>query len=233
MSNSTVNDISEMAGLLEVMGQLVYDEPSSAVLDTYTDGLFAQVPEQLTEDPDAVQGFLLMEGWLRQYREGDREELCGDLQREWLRLFVGVGEPQVPSWANYYSDFEQRVLGRESLEVRAAYRKAGLEPANLNREPDDNLGLMLQFLAVLASHEAVANSDDKAEKFRDEQASFLRKHVLPWIARWEYEVEKHAETTFYQGMGKALSGIVRCYAHRFGFIQTESGAYQMRKDVLR
>jgi TorA maturation chaperone TorD len=165
-------DMLEMAGMLEVAGGLVYDEPARETLDAYAEGLFSQVPGSVA-DSEVAEGFRQMDGWLQEYAaapdEASRDDACGQLQREWLRLFVGVGEAEAPSWANYYLDPDQQVLGSESLKVREAYRTFGMEIAGLNKEPDDNLGLMLRFLGHLQAAEAEALADDGANA--DDDAS--------------------------------------------------------------
>ena len=141
------------------------------------------------------------------------------LQREWLRLFVGVGVPQASCFESFYVDSNSAVFGSNVLEVRRAYRRHGLQIERLYSEPDDHLGLMLGFLAHLVGLEARARRDGDgslADELAAEQDVFLADHVLPWIAVWRYNVDKFATSDYYRGVGELAFGLCRRYACRFG-----------------
>lgn len=154
-----------------------------------------------------------------------REEVAA-LQREWLRLFVGVGVPQASCFESFYVDPNGALLGANVLEVRRAYRRHGLQLERLHSEPDDHLGLMLGFLGHLAGLEARARRDGDgrlAEELAAEQDAFLSGHVLPWIAVWRYNVGKFATSDYYRGVGELAFGLCRRYAQRFG-VHYDEGA---------
>lgn len=230
---NAVEELRELAGMLEFAGCLVHDEPNAETMSAWAeDGLFDSVPSAC-DDEAIADGLARMGAWV--HEASGRcvlDEACARLGREWLRVFVGVGEPEAPSWANYYSDPEHRILGRETVQVRRAYRTFGLRLSDLNAEPDDNLGLMLRFLGHLVALEAQAveaNDDDRAGEMRVTQVAFVRPHVLPWISRWRYEGEKHAREGFYQGAVSYVFGLVRWYARGLGFeFKPQSGAFSLR-----
>ena len=208
--------LSALAGMLQVASVLVRDEPSAErVLQLSEAGLFDEVPQGFDDEALAAGFDLLREGVTRAAGDGSGEEVAA-LKREWLRLFAGVGQPEVPSWANFYLDPEGRVLGRQSLEVRALYAKYGLELAHKGTEPDDDLGLMLRFLSHLVRLQA-----DGADTEGD-QTTMLREHILPWISVWRYEGLKHASSAFYRGAIEFTFGLIRAYAASLGFFYKET-----------
>ena len=71
------------------------------------------------------------------------DERVAALRREWLRLFVGAGTPDAPSWESFYRDPNSQLFSARTLEVREQYRRHGLQIERLHAEPDDHLGLML------------------------------------------------------------------------------------------
>ena len=146
-------------------------------------------------------------------------ELVRALKREWFRLFVGAGTPDAPCWESFYLEPNSQMFGERTLEVRAAYRRSGLQIERLHAEPDDHLGLMLGFMGHLCGAEADALADgreDAAHEAAAEQEAFLAEHVLPWLAVWQYAVDKHAASDYYRGAGSFAFGLCARYARRFG-----------------
>lgn len=234
MRMAGVEDMQMAAGLFNLAGSLVYDEPQAATLAEQADAhLFAEVPLGI-DDEAVIEGFRLMNRWLEAFSAGAAPEFVSAAQREWLRLFVGVGQPEVPSWANFYFDADQRVFGRETLRVRETYRSFGVEIEGLNHEPDDNLGLMLKFLGYLMAREGRAANADESARMRLAQTVFLKDHVLPWISLWRYEGVKHARDDYFRGAILFVFGLIRWRASALGFAyKTEIGSFAIGKDVQR
>lgn len=213
-------------GLLIMASELVRDEPAEHRLRQLdAAGLFNHVPDNFHDDA-LTRGFSLLRESISEFAatqgaQADAE--LGALQREWLRLFAGVGQPQVPSWANFYLDPESRVLGRESLAVRDMYAKYGMQIERKGTEPDDDLGLMLRFLAHLIALQA------EGANTQADQAALLRKHLLPWLAAWRYAGMKYATSSFYQGVVEFTFGLVRTYAANLGFSYKEDTHSFMEK----
>lgn len=207
--------------------RLLYCEPSAEAVGAQVgERLFEAAPYGM-DDAFVQRGLRLLDAWCEQAAG----ELCGAdasdafeerveaLKREWFRLFVGAGAPDAPCWESYYTEPNSQMFGERTLEVRAAYRRHGLQIERLHAEPDDHLGLMLGFMAHLcgAEAEALAAGDGAAlRELRAEQEGFLEKHVLPWLAAWRYEVAKHAASDYYRGAGELAFGLCACYARRFG-----------------
>ena len=207
--------VAALEGMLLIAADFVREEPSEArlrELDACT--LFEEAPEGF-DDKALLHGFdLFHEGIADACAEQDGDAMAA-LQREWLRLFAGVGQPQVPSWANFYLDMESRVLGRETLAVRNLYAKYGVQIEGKGSEPDDDLGLMLRFAAHLVKLEA------EGQDTQVDQETLLREHVLPWICAWRYAGLKHAVSAYYRGIVEFTFGLIRTYAVDLGFSYKE------------
>jgi TorA maturation chaperone TorD len=95
------------------------------------------------------------------------------------------------------------------LQVRAWYRKYGLQSEQLYHEPDDHLGLELSFLAHLAQLglQALDQQDTAAlDQLLREQQAFLGEHPLRWAQAWCDLVNQHARTDFYRGIAWMVNG---------------------------
>lgn len=132
---------------------------------------------------------------------------CERLHWDYTRMFIGPGKVPAPPWESIYRDVEHLHFSEETLEVREAYRKYNLIPKDFGHEPDDHIGLELDFLHKLCemAKEKAESADEEAlaEILRDQQA-FLDEHLLKWVSDWTRDVDSSAETDFYRGMAQLL-----------------------------
>ena len=138
--------------------QLLYCEPDAEVVaDQVAERPFQNAPFGM-DDADVREGMALMDAWCvaAAADEAGFDERVAALRREWLRLFVGAGTPDAPSWESFYRDPNSQLFSARTLEVRERYRRHGLQIERLYAEPDDHLGLMLGFVGHLIGLEAEA-----------------------------------------------------------------------------
>lgn len=227
------NQLAAVEACFTQASRLLYCEPDvKDVAAQVRERLFASMPYGM-DNGVARRGLALMDAWCVQAAGGS--QVAGDpqaadaagpfgervaaLKREWFRLFVGAGAPDAPCWESFYVEPNSQLFGTCTLDVRAAYRRHGLQIERLHSEPDDHLGLMLGFLAHLAGAEADAlavGDQDAARAACAEQEEFLAGHVLPWLAVWRYAVDKHATSDYFRGASELVFGLCACYASRFG-----------------
>ena len=128
---------------------------------------------------EAVDAFL---GVYPEFGPVDTEKL----EQDYLRLFVGLGTPLAPPWESAWASDARLLFQRETLDVRYWYRSAGLEISGLHAEPDDHIGLELEFIGRLLEQ----GDTDAAERFAAE-------HPRAWASRWCDAVQQHATLPFY------------------------------------
>ena len=209
---------------LSMAAMLVYCEPDAAALERYlVPGLFDESP--FAEDnADVIEGLTAMAAWCDGVREaGDCAGGLSELRDDWFQLFAGPGEPAAPAWAGYYMATNSQILSEESLAVRHIYARHGFEPARKNREPDDDLGVMLGFLGQLAGEATaaeMAGDDESGRRALDDARVLLGRHILPWIGVWRERVVAKARTSFYRGVGDFVFGLVHSYAEGLGMKAT-------------
>ena len=214
--------------------QLLYCEPDAEVVaDQVAERPFQNAPFGM-DDADVREGMALMDAWCvaAAADEAGFDERVAALRREWLRLFVGAGTPDAPSWESFYRDPNSQLFSARTLEVRERYRRHGLQIERLYAEPDDHLGLMLGFVGHLIGLEAEAlavGDGAAAGEAADEQESFLVEHVLPWLAAWRYSVDAHASSDYFRGAGAFVFGLCARYAQRFGVAFDREGQVFKRK----
>ena len=211
------------AGLaFNLASKLVFEEPGEERIRALVDqDVFEEVP--YGEDDEAVMaGAALLRGWCMAHAEETPEEFAEtlhELQVEWFNLLIGPATPKAPSWAGFYLSLKSELLSGVTLEIRRFYRAWGFEPDGISKEPDDNLGVLLGFIAELIYLELTES--DRAEAVAEAQGEFLRKYILPWICAWRWSVAKYAKSDFFRGVGELVFGLCRAYATRFGIAYVE------------
>jgi TorA maturation chaperone TorD len=130
------------------------------------------------------------------------------IARDHQRLFVGPGPLLAPPYESVHTTRERLLFDVPTLEVRAAYRAFGRVAPAVGREPDDHLGLELDFVAHLCGRalDAVDADDELAlDTTLAALQAFHTDHLGRWGANCLRLVEEHAATPFYRGV--ALLGL--------------------------
>lgn len=138
------------------------------------------------------------------------ETVCNDLHWEYTRLFIGPYQLPSPPWESTYLNEERLLFQKETLAVRKAYLKYSFLPVEFGHEADDHLGLELDFMFRL-SELCLEDNDQNGVDLRQlliDQKSFLEEHLLQWVPKFSQDMIQHAETDFYQRMGKILQGFL-------------------------
>ena len=209
--------------------QLTYGEPAEEAVRQYVDyDLFVEAPCG-GDDPAVQRGLAELRAWCLETAPalGDAAAFAarmGDVRSDWLALLGGAGVPKAPSWAGYYLTPNSQVLSEETLAVRRLYARYGFSVVRKNSVPDDELAIMLGFIAYLMGVELQAGEGSElAAQAAADQRSLLVERILPWICTWHYDMQKHAKTAYYRGIGHYVLGLLRVYAARFGIVYNESG----------
>lgn len=114
------------------------------------------------------------------------------VEQDYLRLFVGVGTPLAPPWESTWANDARLLFQRETLDVRYWYRSAGLQLTRLHHDPDDHIGLELEFAGLLLERGDAQTA-----------AAFVREHPLAWADRWVDAVKANARCEFYAAVAAA------------------------------
>lgn len=132
-----------------------------------------------------------------------------DLHWDFTRMFIGPFTLPAPPYESVYRGEDRLLYQEETLEVRQEYRKYGLNTRECNPEPDDHVGLELDFmyhLTQLASERFAAGDRPGLAAVLQDQRRFLDQHLLQWVPKFSDDVIRSADTDFYRGFARILSG---------------------------
>ena len=163
--------------------------------------------------PTATGNTLVDEGYrdMYDYLKLAWDQSVDELKVDYSRTFIGHGSNGYSAAYLYESVYTsgRRLLAREARgEVLEAYRENGLKKGKWN-DMEDHLGLMLEFMQVLASRscEALQAQDyTRFDELLEKQHDFVRNHLLNWLPMMLDDVLRFAQTSFYQGLAKLVLG---------------------------
>jgi TorA maturation chaperone TorD len=163
--------------------------------------LFALLGRLLGDSPDAA---LLAR--LKGLRAGEGEigEAYGTLgaaaaaatpeavEREYFRLFIGVGRGELLPYASYY--LTGFLHERPLAELRGDLARLGVARAEGVAEPEDHIAFVCETFAGLIAGDFAAEPE--------EAAAFFARHMRPWAARAFADMEKAEGADFYRAVGR-------------------------------
>ncbi len=187
-----MSDASLASTYFLLLGSLLYNEPTGqGVVMLKEQGVFEELPFA-ADNEQAQQGQQLMCSWLA---SETTDVLAKAAQSDWLHLLMGIGKVLAPPWASVYLGEEQLLFSEDTLYVRRYYEHYGFRLTKKYQEPDDHIGLELEFIGRLLEQ-------DKHEA----ACAFTQQFILPWLNQWADDVQKHAKTDYYRALAKLIAG---------------------------
>ena len=207
--------LDRLAAGFSTLSVFLLKPPTAQVLDQVRE------PELLSQWPchpclDREAGIKLVAG-----STGEDELAVRD---DFNRLFVGPERMLAAPYESVHLSADKLIFEQQTFVVRAAYAQFDLAAPRLNQDPDDHIGLELEFLAALANRaldilDPSANLDPSAQVEQAKQVaelnrhlsamhSFLGTHLLAWGDTFFGLVQEHAKTDFFRGVGALGAGVL-------------------------
>lgn len=166
-------------------------------------GVFSLPP---TENKDIEMGFREVYDYVN--KSGSIEELVGDIDDEYVRLFLGPGRAEV---LPYQSPYEGHVIyGETTLRLKNIFTRAGLRITHGAGISEDHLGAELKFMAHLCGRAMALLAQEKDITASLElQKKFLDENMLPWVQKFCEDVLKSRTANFYRGIAMVTKGFLK------------------------
>jgi len=199
--------MSNRENIYRFIGRLYKIETDQAML-TQLAGI--SFPSQCAED-ELNEGYRMMENSLRQLGPDALTVLAVD----YAKVFLGAGIAELTAAYPYESVYTSpgRLIMQEARDkVMEIYRAKGLEKSDSLDLPEDHIALELEFMAFLCQESRrayAAQSWTAAAASLVEQKEFLAQHLLNWVSAFCADIQKNAETSFYQALAKITNGFLR------------------------
>ncbi len=183
-----------LAAAFGTLGRLHREPPNDTILTTLHD-LLDEWPLPSTTAAE--------EGLARLRRSRQQGEDAETIRRDHDRLYGVSAVATVSPYESVHRGDDGLVFDQATLEVRQAYAALGLQAPELNREPDDHLGLEFDFVAqgLLRMLTAADLGDEsEAERLGTMVDGFIRDHLLSWAPDMLESAVTAARTDFMAGV---------------------------------
>ena len=196
-----------------VLGKTLFQEPEKAALSQLVrEQVFTEIPfgENQTQ---SQKGITILSEWTNRNGDGLSQASFDEIRHDFLYLFAGVGRPLASPWESTYFNEAHITFDKQTLEVRKWYQDFGLAIERKHKEPDDQIGYELSFIAHLS--QKAYEAEDEAVYVKAIH-DFLCEHLLRWAFVWSVRVEQNARSGFYKGIGLLVSGSLQALANTLG-----------------
>jgi TorA maturation chaperone TorD len=171
---------AEVYGLLAA---LFYAPPSAE--------LHAQFQVAVTQAPAA--GAFLEHGWgelVGAARRLPRDEI----EREFDRLFLGVGKPEVSLYGSFY--VAGKLNEKPLVALRHSLRALGIAKSESVSETEDHIASLCEVMRYLIAGGDAGTGNLAAQR------RFFDAHLRPWVAAMCSAIEAHADADFYAALAR-------------------------------
>ncbi|AUW04868.1 molecular chaperone [Vibrio campbellii] len=185
--------------VLKLFGALFYYQPKdypAANLDT----LLSNTDTPIEALNDMLRSF-----------QSESEEA---LQMEHDRLFAGIGEMPAPPWGSAYLDKEAVLFGESTIEYRYFLQRCGFALESDQREPEDQIGLMLMVLGMLIETEQ--------QKLA---AEMLREHLMPWFGFFNKRFKKAVTLAPYSKLSNLTEELLQSLSEQYQVVVSAKRDY--------
>ncbi|QJC22186.1 TorD/DmsD family molecular chaperone [Arcanobacterium buesumense] len=118
---------------------------------------------------------------------------------------------KVPPYESVHCGQDRLVFDRQTLEVRQEYAKLALQAPKYNTEPDDHIGLELDFLGRCCI--AALDGHDMAQELA---VSFTKEHIVTWMPAMLAHASQEATTAWLRGVIALTQGALETWFTAIG-----------------
>lgn len=170
-------------------------------------GLFAELVEAAKreqDDDDSVSSHdAALRSVLKQVAASDVPAVYRDIQIEYTRLFLGPRHLPAPPYESVYRSPQKLMMQDVTMDVRAFYRNNGFCVAQFGQEPDDCIGIELEFMCALSkqSVQALTSQDcDQLATLVSAQHEFCELHLSRWVPQFCGDIVRDTKSEFWKAM---------------------------------
>lgn len=204
MDVSLQNVLNLRRQLYNFLGYCLYQKPSLTELKTLQENNFFKELAQIenSEDKEPWPGLEQILSFIEDLSHMSEEDFK-HTSEEFIRLFYGYEKVAVPPYESVYVGQEKVMFDESTLQVRSYFKLWGYKLPEGLREPEDHIGLELQFMWLLCE-KALGYLEERNEQGLQKallsQKDFLEEHLLNWIDQFSERLFKNTTNELYRGI---------------------------------
>jgi putative dimethyl sulfoxide reductase chaperone len=185
--------------LLYFAGTMItYDPSKECINDFWSEGILKGLPVSSTNPR-----FIKAAAQLHQSVDDQTSNIVM-MKEDYLSLFSGRTNPLAPPFESVYRSNDHLGFDKQPSEVREFYNSYGWESKFKGSIPDDHLGVELLFLTLMIEKYLEIDDEICNSEMRNEIRRFIGQHLLSWLPTWDQDVQEHAFTLSYKGIGSLI-----------------------------
>jgi TorA maturation chaperone TorD len=126
------------------------------------------------------------------------------MQEDFKRLFADNGDLLALPYESAYQHNNLLLSEKIIEEVKGFYKSYGWESKFKGKIPDDHLGVELLFLTLLIEKYLELDDEICNTEMGNEIRRFIDQHIMSWIREWNENIQEHAKTLSYKGIGTLI-----------------------------
>ncbi len=208
--NEVLNLLYAREFAYDILRRFFVEEPTRDYLNEFIHRNMVDLFPFQEDSEEIHSGVQLVKKYLATHDPLHIDSHFEELHWDYTRMFIGPFEIPVHPWESVYVRKDKLLFQKTTMAVRKCYEQYGLQTADFNIEPDDHVGLELDFifrLNELCIRAGEANKPDvvrEITRLLNEQQNFLAEHLLAFIPQLCDKVMTHAETDFFKGLAVIL-----------------------------
>ncbi|QRV01711.1 molecular chaperone TorD family protein [Arcanobacterium phocisimile] len=195
-------ELDAFAATFGVLGRLHIQPADSSTRDAVL-SLIDEWPLLPAESEYTSRGCELLKESLK------RKETDAAIRTDQDTLYGISARAKVPPFESVHRGDDRLVFDKQTLEVRSEYSKLSLRAPNYNAEPDDHIGLELDFLA-----QCCLITVDGEERAYELAVSFTNDHINQWAPHMLREAYSYAETAWLKGILALTLGAIETWSEK-------------------
>ncbi|WP_160149064.1 TorD/DmsD family molecular chaperone [Arcanobacterium ihumii] len=202
--------LEALATSFSTLARLHLTAPTPEILEELKT-LYTQWPlqEEFTGKSTLPETITGLSEWNKSF---ENSEDAGDIADDLNLLYGRTATAKIAPYESVHRGQDGLVFDVQTLEVRDLYRELNLQAPNLNREPDDHIGLEFDFIAQVLTFWLTAldnNAPSDAERYRNAVVTFYKDHASLWIPTFLTEAHELADSLFIRGLLSISLGAVK------------------------
>lgn len=200
------------ASMYRFLGGFYLLETDEAQLKALKQIRFPEVNGMEDSDMDLREGYQMFSQYVKDLTAEDLDDLAADYAKTFLAAGDAAGYAAFP-YESVYVDKKHQIGGSTAMKMKALYLDRGFEPdPSMYRTMDDNIGLILEYMAILCEETlsaAEANDTETGRALLAEQKTFVKEHIANWVFSFTSDIMKFAQTPFYKSIAKITNGFIK------------------------
>jgi TorA maturation chaperone TorD len=184
--------------LLYFAGSMIMTEPTDeCIVDFWTSGQLKKLPI-VSNNPRFIKAASALRDSCY-----DKSLCKKKMSDDFFRLFEENGAPLAPAYESVYLA-RQFCQGKETANVSDFYRAYGWIARSQDKKSEDHLGIELLFLTRLIDKYLMLDDEPCRSEMKREIRRFIDLHLLTWVPAWNDDIQEHARTYCYKGIGTLI-----------------------------